>query len=55
MFREIFEGTKHQLSFMRVALSPAVLSCCFGIVYGAIKSDPATITASGLALTGIFF
>lgn len=54
-FVEFFEGTDKQLSFMRLAQVPSVLSCCFGIVYGAIKLNAPTIAASGIALAGILF
>lgn len=55
IIREFFEGSNKQLSFMRLALTPSILSCCFGIVYGAIKQDAAVITASGVTLTGLLF
>jgi hypothetical protein len=55
MFREIFEGKDKQLSFMRVALTPSVLTCASAIIIAAINKDPATLGAAGATLTGILF
>lgn len=53
--KQIWVDGKGELSFMRVALTPSVLACAFGIIYGAINRDPATIAASGVTLTGILY
>ena len=53
--KQIWLDGNKDWSFMRVALTPSILACVFGIIYGAIKLDPATIGASVAGITGMLF
>lgn len=55
MISQIWKDGKGDISFMRVSLTPAILACVFGIIYGAIKLDTGTIGASVAGIIGMLF